>query len=138
MRNNKTSVWLWPAQPTLTTTAERPNGMALNLELAKGGTQLSKSVKIFLIAISVFTFTFFTSGCGANDEDAWESIAASGRIRVGLDPTFPPFENGDTGELHGIDVDLARAIGRELGLEIDFVYHGYDGLYDALQTGQVD
>lgn len=57
---------------------------------------------------------------------------------VGLDPTFPPFENGDTGELHGIDVDLARAIGEQLGVEVRFSYLGYDGLYDALATEQVD
>ena len=79
----------------------------------------------------------FISACQSSP-DAWDRIQASGVLRVGLDPTFPPFENGDTGDLHGIDVDLARAIGADLGLEIEFIYFGYDGLYDALQTDQTD
>jgi polar amino acid transport system substrate-binding protein len=59
-------------------------------------------------------------------------------LRVGLDPTYPPFETADDGELRGLDVDLARALAAELGLEAQFVYFGYDGLYDALLSNQVD
>jgi ABC-type amino acid transport substrate-binding protein len=70
--------------------------------------------------------------------DSWQRIQESGVLRVGLDPTFPPFELDDGLGLHGLDVDLARAIGAELGLEVVFVYFGYDGLYDALATDQVD
>ncbi|MHC5804418.1 transporter substrate-binding domain-containing protein, partial [Streptococcus pyogenes] len=36
------------------------------------------------------------------------------------------------------DVDLARELAKTLGLEVQFSYFGYDGLYDALTTGQVD
>lgn len=59
-------------------------------------------------------------------------------MRVGLDPTYPPFEVADETGLRGLDVDLARAIATDLGLEAEFVYFGYDGLYDALATEQVD
>jgi polar amino acid transport system substrate-binding protein len=38
----------------------------------------------------------------------------------------------------GLDVDLANAIGAELGLDVSFLYLGYDGLYDALDTKLVD
>lgn len=69
---------------------------------------------------------------------AWQRIQSTGTLRVGLDPTYPPFETADDGELRGIDIDLAHAIGRELGLDVEFVYFGYDGLYDALVTEQVD
>ena len=76
-------------------------------------------------------------GCGPSGETL-ERIQAEGVMRVGLDPTFPPFENGDSGTLEGIDVDLANAIGRDMGVRIDFVYLGYDGLYDALLIDQTD
>lgn len=72
------------------------------------------------------------------DSDAWQRIQSGGVLRVGLDPTYPPFETADGGELRGIDVDLARAIGEQLDLDVQFVYFGYDGLYDALATEQVD
>lgn len=77
------------------------------------------------------------SGCRPADT-AWETVKQRGVLRVGLDPTFPPFENADSGELHGIDVDLARALAKELGVEVEFVYFGFDGLYDALATKQID
>ena len=38
----------------------------------------------------------------------------------------------------GLDVDLARAIGRELGVEVAFVVSGWEGLYGALYAGQFD
>lgn len=68
----------------------------------------------------------------------WSRIQQEGVLRVGLDPTYPPFEVDANGELTGLDVDLARAIGTDLGVEVAFSYFGYDGLYDALGTGQVD
>ncbi len=69
---------------------------------------------------------------------AWERIQNSGVLRFGLDPTYPPFELDDGQELSGLDVDLAAAIAEELGLEPEYTYFGYDGLYDALATEQVD
>lgn len=69
---------------------------------------------------------------------SWPRIQEAGVLRVGLDPTYPPFEVDSSGELSGLDVDLARAIGADLGLEVAFSYFGYDGLYDALATGQID
>ena len=59
-------------------------------------------------------------------------------MRVGIDPTYPPFALADDAGLRGIDVDFAQALAEELGLEAQFTYFGYDGLYDALTTGQVD
>jgi len=77
------------------------------------------------------------AGCRAG-EDTWSRIESAGVLRVGLDPTFPPFAAADGAEAWGLDVDLARALAAELGLEAQFTYFGYDGLYDALTTGQVD
>ncbi len=74
----------------------------------------------------------------AQEGDTWQRVQKSGLIKIGLDPTYPPFEAADDGELRGLDVDLAQAIAAEMGLQIDFVYFGFDGLYDALSTGQVD
>jgi len=44
----------------------------------------------------------------------------------------------ESGEVVGLDVDLARAIGRELGVEVAFVVGGWEGLYGALFAGQFD
>jgi polar amino acid transport system substrate-binding protein len=62
-----------------------------------------------------------------------------GTFRVGLDPSFPPFEKlDDAGLPAGYDVDLARALAQRWGLELEFVTLGYDSLIDALRAGRVD
>jgi polar amino acid transport system substrate-binding protein len=73
-----------------------------------------------------------------NDSDTWQRIRESGTIRIGLDPTYPPFELIVQDVVRGIDVDLSNAIAKELDLQVSFTYFGYDGLYDALLTDQVD
>ncbi|MCA9865252.1 MAG: amino acid ABC transporter substrate-binding protein [Anaerolineales bacterium] len=82
--------------------------------------------------------TIMMAACAPSTGDAWERIHEAGILRIGIDPTYPPFALDDGGTLSGIDVDLGRALAVELGLEPQFTYLGYDGLYDALTTGQVD
>lgn len=70
-----------------------------------------------------------------------ERIFAQGVMRVGMDPSFPPFENvhGETGAIEGFDVDLAWALGKALGdVRPEFISIGFDGLYDALWARRVD
>lgn len=74
----------------------------------------------------------------AGTDETWARIQREGVLRVGMDPSYPPFEVEAGGEISGYDVDLAREIGRRLGLEVAFVSVGFDGLYDALQTGRCD
>jgi ABC-type amino acid transport substrate-binding protein len=88
---------------------------------------------VFVLLLGLLLLT----GC-ESEADAWPRIAESGVLRVGLDPTFPPFALDEEGVLTGIDVDLAQALAGALGLEAQFTYFGYDGLYDALLTDQVD
>ncbi len=60
--------------------------------------------------------------------------------RVGLDPTFPPFEfrDNNTGKITGFDVELIQAIGQEAGHPIDLVALPFDGLIPALQVKSID
>ena len=79
----------------------------------------------------------FLVSCQANNE-TWQRIEETGVLKVGLDPTYPPFDAVNDDGVFGIDVDLAKALAADLGLTAEFVLFGYDGLYDALATGQVD
>ncbi|RME44796.1 MAG: amino acid ABC transporter substrate-binding protein, partial [Caldilineae bacterium] len=67
------------------------------------------------------------------------AVQRRGVLRVGLDPSFPPFETLDAGgQVIGLDADIARAIAADLGVQVEFVPIAFDGLYDALQVGRVD
>jgi polar amino acid transport system substrate-binding protein len=70
----------------------------------------------------------------------WARIQQTGVWRVGMDPSFPPFENldGVTGLPAGFDVDLARAIAARWGVRAEFVGVGFDQLMDAVVANRVD
>ena len=91
-------------------------------------------IRLFILSLLTLLITL---GCQTQD-NSFALVQERGILRVGLDPTYPPFEFDNGFELQGIDVDLARALGEELGVAIEFVWFGYDGLYDALGTRQVD
>lgn len=50
-----------------------------------------------------------------------DDLKAAGSLRVAVYRDFPPFSYLDNGELSGIDVELARTIGRKLGLAVQFM-----------------
>ena len=67
-------------------------------------------------------------------------VRANTPWKVGVDPTYPPFEMqaADTGELTGLDVELMREIGRRSGHPIQFVALPFSGLIPALQSRNLD
>ena len=58
--------------------------------------------------------------------------------RVATEPTFPPFEMQNKGQLEGFDIDLMKAIGEEAKVKIEFVSLPFDGIIPALQAGTIE
>lgn len=50
-----------------------------------------------------------------------DDLKAAGSLRVAVYRDFPPFSYLADGELTGIDIDLAHALGRKLGLTVQFM-----------------
>ncbi len=69
----------------------------------------------------------------------WQAIQQRGVWRVGLDPSFPPFEMLDAaGEPIGYDVALAQALAETWGVRTEIVAVGFDSLPDTLKAGRID
>ena len=77
-----------------------------------------RTILLLLLALDLLAAGFLPPWW---DDDTRRRIANSGALRVGLDPAYPPFENDVQGELIGYDVDLARELGQQMGLEIDVI-----------------
>ena len=91
---------------------------------------------LLMILTLLVLLTWFFS---ARDDGTLAEIQRRGTLRVGLDASFPPFETvDDQGQIVGLDVDLARAMAADLGVELEPVNIGFDGLYDALLARRVD
>lgn len=51
-----------------------------------------------------------------------DEILRDGKIRVGVNPNFPPMSSfGMTNQLEGFDIDVGRRIAAALGVEVEFV-----------------
>jgi len=57
---------------------------------------------------------------------------------VGTSAGFPPFEYVEDGEIVGFDMDLMKAIGEEMGFEVEFKDIAFDSLIPALKAGNID
>lgn len=65
-------------------------------------------------------------------------LLPQGVLRIGVDGSHPPFSTIGADGLYGFEIDLGQRIGELLGVSVHFVPLGFDGLYDALRTEQVD
>ena len=63
-----------------------------------------------------------------------------GTLRVGSDIAYAPFEfyQEGTETADGLDVDIGKAIAEELGVEVEFINTGFDGIIEALRTDEFD
>lgn len=62
-----------------------------------------------------------------------------GNLKVGMEISYPPMEFLDEAKREsGVDVELARALGAALGVEVVFVDMPFDALIDAVEIGKVD
>jgi len=73
------------------------------------------------------------SGVTAKPADV--KTLSAGKIIVGSDTAFPPFENVEGGTTVGFDVDLMTAIGEKLGLTVEFKSYKFDALITGVQAG---
>ena len=79
-------------------------------------------------------------GCGGDPYGSTLERVQDGGVRVvGTEPEVPPFESLDAGgNLGGFDIDLARAIAEDLGVEVRFETMAFDSLPSALGVGKID
>jgi len=66
-------------------------------------------------------------------------IRAAGKLIVGTSADYPPYESIDeNGNFVGFDMDLIRAVGEKLGVEVEIRDMPFDSLIASLQEGKID
>jgi len=76
---------------------------------------------------------------GAPADPTWQRIQRTGKLIVGTSADYPPFEYlNDKFQIDGFDPALIRALGKQLGVQVEIKNLAFDGLYNVLQLGQVD
>lgn len=112
--------------------------------------------QIILAIVLVVLMAVAVTGCSSTPEkkpaanapaaapadDSLAKIKAKGRLVVGVNADFAPFEfhamiNGkDT--VVGFDMDLAKEIAKDMGVELELKELSFDALLTTLQSGQID
>jgi ABC-type amino acid transport substrate-binding protein len=107
---------------------------------------------ILAVALAILT-AFAAAGCSSPQdkkpsagqpaaEDSLAKIKAKGKLVVGMNAEFAPFEfhtmiNGkDT--IAGFDMDLAKEIAKDMGVQLEVKELAFDALLATLQSGQID
>lgn len=114
-----------------------------------------KAVFLILCTLLCMSRTFAAYAAETGDPEAASSVtetsgqaeAASassaslddGVLTVGTNAEFPPFEyNGGDGQPAGFDIELIKAIGERLGVDVDIQNMEFDALVTSISTGKID
>lgn len=62
-------------------------------------------------------------------------LIADGKLTIATSPDYPPFENLENGEYVGLDIEIAKAVAKELGLEPEFKTLQFDAIIPAIAAG---
>lgn len=97
---------------------------------------------IVLLAVAALAMILI-AGCSTTETKTTTSASGittikAGELLVGSDTAFPPFENLEGDKITGFDVDLMKAIGKELKLNVTFVTSNFDGLIPSLNAKKFD
>jgi polar amino acid transport system substrate-binding protein len=87
-----------------------------------------------LVALPVFA-----ADTGLAEKSTLQSILKAGKLRVGMEPGYMPFEmQNKESKIVGFDVDMARLMAKEMGVELELVPTAWDGIIGSLLTDKFD
>ena len=94
-----------------------------------------KVLSVLLVAACAFSM----AACGSDgkSEDGGDA-AEKETLVMATNAEFPPYEYREGEEIVGIDIDIANAIGEELGVEVKVEDMDFDSVIPAISSGKAD
>jgi polar amino acid transport system substrate-binding protein len=78
----------------------------------------------------------------ASSADAWarsmQQVLNDGKLRVGIALFAPWATRAADGELAGFEVDVARQLAQDMGVDAELLVYSFDRLIPALEAGEID
>ena len=95
--------------------------------------KMKKLVSVLLVAVCSVSLV----ACGGKNEE--EKKAEDNKTLVmATNAEFPPYEYYEGEEVVGIDVDIAKAVAEELGMELKIEDMAFDSVIPAVSSGKAD
>lgn len=105
---------------------------------------MKKKLLVLLTVLVLMMGTLAMTGCGSSEETSaddasWTYVEDKGELIIGLDDTFAPMGYRDEdNNLVGFDIDLANAVGKELGVKVKFQPINWDSKEMELTSKNID
>ena len=97
------------------------------------------SVKLTLLSVALATVALLASVSPVFAGATMDRINKSGVMRVGVSGGQPPFNmTTKSGEIIGLEVDLARALAAMMGVKVELVQTDFADLLGAVEKGKID
>lgn len=94
--------------------------------------KLMKAV-VGLLLVALMVVPIIAAGCGSSGE-----TLTKGKLTMGSDTSYPPFESMEGSKPVGFDVELAQAIAKKMGLTLEVISTAWDGIIPGLKTKKYD
>lgn len=95
--------------------------------------------KIFALLLTLVMTMGLMAGCTTDTSTNELNTIKAGKLIMSTNATFPPYEMiDDSGNVVGIDVEIAQAIADKLGLELVVDDMGFTACLEAVQRGSSD
>ena len=105
--------------------------------------------KVFTFALAGALSISMLAGCGSSSNESTTSeskedtsltdVQAAGHFTLGLDADFAPMGfTDDNGEIVGFDIDLAKAVGEKMGVDVEVKRIDWDSKDMELSSGKID
>jgi len=76
----------------------------------------------------------FVAGCGSTSGQTLQP----GKLTMGSDTSYPPFESMEGTKPVGFDVEVAQAVAKKLGWTLEVISTAWDGIIPGLKTKKYD
>ena len=83
----------------------------------------------------LFVLVFLSGGLQA---DALDAILERGTVRVGVSLFVPWTMKGESGQLAGFEVDVAKKLAEDMGVKAELKVYDWEDIIPALQKGEID
>ena len=122
-------------------------GMVVSLAACGGSSQTAATVESAAESVASAAETVESTAADAAEstaeaaaaEDAELVTVTEGKLTMSTNAAFPPYEmTTDSGDLEGIDIEVAGAIAKKLGLELQVDDMDFDAALLAAQQGKSD